>query len=514
MKNSMCKRLLAAILALVMMLGVMSLLSCADDQQEGNGDTPADEGTTPDEGGETDEGAPEERLPLNLPEVNYNGAQIHVMEWSAGGQVDTGKGWIPWEEIDVDDYDGDLLTGAIYDRNSLIEETYGVVITKEYVSVDQGYDTKIRNNHNSGDDAYQVMTLRSLGITTFILENLMTNMYDLEHVDTGKIWWNQDSVSSYTLGSTLYFAAPELLLRDKGATAAMYYNSKVAADHEITDLYDLVKNGDWTWETFIDYCERVSTSLDGDDLMNSINDQWGIVGSDSDVFRLFSGTGIKFAHIDEDGYLAYDFGDEDSILKMQEVFEEIIYSDFFCHNGLVAFEGAATTAPFRSDNALFTIAGVREVNTMRAMTTDYGILPVPKYDSYQDDYSSLVWVHDDSVLGIPSAVEDEEMVGLIVEAMSYYSWYDVYPKFYDTVIMGRSTRDEQSKEMLEIVFRTRLYDPGQFWDSGSGASGIQNKYLRLPVTKESNISSIWSSYEEAVEKRFEEINTIIDESMW
>jgi hypothetical protein len=80
--------------------------------------------------------------------------------------------------------------------------------------------------------------------------------------------------------------------------------------------------------------------------------------------------------------------------------------------------------------------------------------------------------------------------------------------------MGRCTRDEQSKEMLEIVFRTRLYDPGQFWDSGSGASGIQNKYLRLPITKESNIASIWSSYEQKVSKRFEEINTIVEESMW
>ena len=167
-----------------------------------------------------------------------------------------------------------------------------------------------------------------------------------------------------------------------------------------------------------------------------------------------------------------------------------------------------------NDHALFTIAGVREVGTFRSMETDYGVLPLPKYDSEHEDYASLVWVHDDSVLGIPAEVKNKDMVALVVEAMSYYSWYDVYPKFYDTVIIGRSTRDEQSKEMLEIVFRTRLYDPGQFWDSGSGASGIQDKYLRLPGTKESNIASIWSSYEGKVIKRFEEINTIIEESMW
>ncbi len=513
MKNTMLKRVLAILLALTMMGSAVCLLACADETTDN--EDPANQEETP--GTEGDPTNPddkkEERLPLNLPEMNYNGAEVHFMEWSVGGQEETGKGWIPWEEVDVDDYTGDLLGDAIYDRNATVEEQFGVLITKEYVSVDQGYDTKIRSNHQSGDDMYQVMTLRSLGITTFILESLMTNMYELNNVHTDQIWWNQDSIASYTLGSTLYFAAPELLLRDKGATAAMYYNSKIAADNGITDLYDLVKAGDWTWENFIDYCEQVSTSLDGDDLMNTIEDQWGIVGSDSDVFRLFSASAIKFASIDNDGYIQYNFGDETSLLVMQEVFENIIYSDFFGHRGIVDFEGAATTAPFVNDLALFTIAGVREVNTMRTMTTDYGILPVPKYDRYQEDYASLVWVHDDCVLGIPDAVADAEMVGLVLEAMSYYSWYEVYPKFYDTVIVGRSTRDEQSKEMLEIVFRTRLYDPGQFWDSGSGASGIQNKYLRLPETKQSNIASIWGSYEASVMKRFEDINTIIDESM-
>jgi hypothetical protein len=504
------KRLPALILAILMALSALFATACADEPQP---QEPTTDDQAADEQPEVEE-PKQEKLPLDLPEANYGGSEVHFVEWTASGQLDIGKGWIPWEEVDVDDYDGDLLTGAIYDRNSMIEETYGVVITKEYISVDQGYDTKIRNNASSGDDLYQAMTLRSLGITTFILEKLMANMYEMDHIHTDQIWWNQDSVASYTLGSTLYFAAPEFLLRDKGATAAMYYNSKVAADNGVDDLYDLVKAGEWTWENFIDYSERVSASLDGDDMMDSVRDQWGIVGSDSDVFRLFSGTGTKFARIDDDGLIAYEFGDEESILKMQEVFEEIIYSDFFGHRGIVDFEGSATTAPFVNDLALFTIAGVREVNTMRSMESDYGILPVPKYDEDQEDYSSLVWVHDDSVMGILDAAGDKDMVSLVVEAMSYHSWYDVYPKFYDTVIMGRSTRDEQSKEMLEIVFRTRLYDPGQFWDSGSGASGIQNKYLRLPETKQSNISSIWSSYESMVAKRFEEINAIIEESMW
>ena len=504
------KRLSVLMLATIMALSAVFATACADESQP---EEPAPDEQPVEEQPEPVEPQPE-RLPLDLPEVNYDGSEVHFIAWSLSGQVDPGSGCIPWEEIDVEKYSGDLLGDAIYDRNATVEEQYGVVITNEYVSVDQGYDTKIRNNATSGDDMYQVMTLHSYSITTFILEKLMADMYELDHIHTDQIWWNQNSVDAYTLGSTLYFAAPEMLLRDKGATAALYYNSKVAVDNGIDDLYDLVKSGEWTWETLIDYSEQVCTSLDGDDLMNTIDDQWGIVGSDSDVFRLFSGTGTEFAHIDEDGLIAYDFGDEESILKMQEVFEEFIYSDFFAHQNLIDFKNLPVTVPFVNDLALFTIAGVREVNTFRAMESDYGILPVPKYDEDQEDYSSLVWVHDDCVLGIPDAVAEKDMVALVIEALSYYSWYDVYPKFYDTVIVGRSTRDEQSKEMLEIVFRTRLYDPGQFWDCGIGASGIQDKYLRLPSTRASNIASIWQSYEGKVSRHFDDINTIVEDSMW
>ncbi|MBQ7319926.1 MAG: hypothetical protein IJW97_07120 [Clostridia bacterium] len=512
MKNGMLLRLLALMLAMLMVLGSVALVSCADDQDK---DEDKDPVTDPEDDTSGDDATdPEdERLPLDLPDANYNGAEVHFLEWSAGGQVDVGYNWIPWEDIAIEDYDGDILNTAIYERNSYVEETYGVTITKEYKSVDQDYGTALRNNAKTDDDEYQAMTMRTLSITSFILEELMANMYEMDNIHSDMPWWNQDSVASFTLGSTLYFAAPELLLRDKGAAAALYYNSQIAIDHGIDDLYDLAKAGEWTWEHMIEYCEQVSASLDADELMNSMEDRWGLIGSDSDVFRIFSATGFKFAHIDEDGLIAYDFGDEESILKMQEVFENFIYADFFAHNELLPSGKFSTLEQFMNDRGLFAIGGVRSVNQLRSMETDYGVLPIPKYDEDQEDYASLVWVHDDSALGILAAAKNPDMVALVVEAMSYYSWYNVYPKFYDTVILGKSTRDQQSKEMLEIVFRTRLYDPGQYWDSGTGCSGIQTTYLRLPKTGESNIASIWESYKSAVEIRFEDINSLIEESM-
>ena len=88
--------------------------------------------------------------------------------------------------------------------------------------------------------------------------------------------------------------------------------------------------------------------------------------------------------------------------------------------------------------------------------------------------------------------------------MSYISYYDVYPIFYDTIILGKSARDEQSKQMLELVFKTRSFDPGQYW------LHEYIPFLTLFEQKVTNISSTWASAVPQVEKAIEDFNEEID----
>lgn len=504
------KKILAFLLAALMIVSALTLASCADSPaQNPNKPTPGED----ESGNNGDDDKNEiERLPLNLPDTTYGGNEVHFLSWSAGNQTTAGQSWIPWEEIDVDMYDGDTINSAIYDRNGTVEEKFDVVISNEYLCVDQGYSSAVRTNHSSGEDAYQVITQRSYGIKALVLEGLMYNMYELSNIHTSMPWWNQDSVRSFTLGTTLYFAAPEMLLRDKGATAAMYYNATVATDKGVTGLYEMVKDGEWTMEEFVSISEEAATDMDGNDLMDSASDLWGAAVTDDTVFFLFAGANMKFAHIDDDGYINYDFGSDDSILYMQDIFDDVIYTDYCAHPSVHKLSMNAKKI-FMNDNALFTFDMVKNVATLRNMESDFGVLPIPKYDSAQENYASLVWVHHDCVLGMPSVVADPEMVSVVLEYMSYLSYYDVYPVFYDTVIMGKSTRDEQSKEMLKIIFETRLFDPGQYWDNGEGATGIQEAYLRLAATGKKDIASIYATYATPIQNSFDKLNALIDDMM-
>ncbi len=511
MKNTM-KRILAVLLAMMMVVSAFALLACGDeveDDETGDKQT-GDDPQTP----TTNDPEEDDRLPLDyLPKTTYGGEVINVLEWSANGQEDVGRSWIPWEEIDVDMGDGDPINNAIYDRNGVVEETYDVVITKEYVSIGgtPEYLSHFRANETSGDKAYQMITLRTNNISSLCLEDLMTDMNTLPYLHTDMPWWSQDSVRSYTMGDSLYFAAPEMLLRDKGATAVWFFNQKIADDEGIEDLYAAVEDGRWTMQLMIELCEDVVSDMDGDDIVDSAEDMYGLTGGRRDIpYFLYIGADRKFGVINDDGYLELAYGDEDSVTIWQDILDYVMYTEFYTGTSMDSAKTPEGFDAFTSDHALFSASMVKGVLSLRNMESMYGVLPVPKYDDYQDDYSSLVWMHHDSVLGIPgSCADNAEVISVVLEHMSYISYYDVYPIFYDTIILGKSARDEQSKEMLKLVFETRAFDPGQYWLEP--AMHGSKSFLTLVEDNTKNIASMWAGMQLKVETAIEEFNEKIDE---
>jgi hypothetical protein len=310
------------------------------------------------------------------------------------------------------------------------------------------------------------------------------------------------------MGSALYFAAPEMLLRDKGATAAMYFNQKIAADANVGDLYELVESGDWTLETMLSMAEDVTADMDGDDIVSSAEDMYGLNAGPRDIpYYIFAGAGKKFATIDEDGYLNLEFGDEETMMIWQDVLDYILYADFYFVN-----QSDPTLVPekfnvFTAEKALFQTGMVKSVLSMRNMESDYGVLPIPKYDEYQEQHASLVWMHHDCVLGIPASCSNKEAISVVLEHMSYISYYDIYPLFYDTIILGRSARDAQSKEMLKLIFATRSFDPGQYWLNSSRLG----HFLTVREQEVRNISSFWAGLKSSVETAIDDFNKKVED---
>jgi hypothetical protein len=103
------------------------------------------------------------------------------------------------------------------------------------------------------------------------------------------------------------------------------------------------------------------------------------------------------------------------------------------------------------------------------------------------------------------------MCAIILEALSWESYYSVYPTFYETILLNRAAKDEDSKRMFQIIFETRSYDPGQYYDTGSNASGLHggSGLLRLTGTGNADIAGLWAGFRDAVAANVDKVNAWI-----
>jgi hypothetical protein len=244
---------------------------------------------------------------------------------------------------------------------------------------------------------------------------------------------------------------------------------------------------------------------DGNDQRDQY-DTFGFANGDDLVLDLYAAAGMKLISRNADDEYYYSYGnDEETVEVMTSILEDVMYQDFFWNSWLTRNE-VSDQPSFKKDQSLFSQGMAKSCNSFRDMESAYGILPVPKYDESQEDYSSLVWMHHDCVLGIPASCTNTDIISTVLEHMSYISYYDVYPIFYDTIILGKSARDQQSKEMLELIFKTRAFDPGQYWLAES-----TGPFLTLFEQKKTNISSVWAGAVNQVESELEDFNEKIDE---
>jgi hypothetical protein len=136
-------------------------------------------------------------------------------------------------------------------------------------------------------------------------QDYFLNMSDIEYIDFEDPWWVDSAIDALSLGNYVEFAASDMLLLDKGATTLLYYNIGLAEDLGIEDLYDLVRNNEWTIDALAEYAE-LALEENGDDVWDH-NDRWGISNGDDPVHNLYIGSGYKFISKDEDGNFYYQY---------------------------------------------------------------------------------------------------------------------------------------------------------------------------------------------------------------
>jgi hypothetical protein len=151
------------------------------------------------------------------------------------------------------------------------------------------------------------------------------------------------------------------------------------------------------------------------------------------------------------------------------------------------------------DRILFTPLRIMHTDQIREMESDYGLIPLPKWNTEQAEY--YTFVHDQySIGGIPVSVQNPALTSAVMEAMASESYRFVTPAYYDIVLNGQYLRDADSSEMLELAMAGVKIDFG--WIHTYSLSSVSQGLLRdiLYNNKSDNFASAYKAKKKALDK--------------
>ena len=394
----------------------------------------------------------------------------------------------------VDEEDGDTMNDAIYKRKRMTEERFGITLD-ELVYDDSG--AKFRAPIMAGDNSYDIGNIRCTDALTFWQDGIITPVSELPYVDIDKSYWNRSFNDSLTLCGQQYIAIGDMLTSTHDLTYALAFYKKLADNYNIGDIYSLVKDGKWTFDQMLAMMKTATGDANGDTKMDE-NDNYGYCAHPKNVLPSFwIAAGEMSVKKDEDDRPYLAMGEERFTNVFNKVYDITYGAGTYYKptNGDMNDVTDAQRKLFTDNQLLFMDCSFFYAQLLRSMETDFGIIPYPKYNEDQDRYYSRVSYYNAPV--IPISNDRPELVGAVLEYFNYASSETVIPAYYDTVLHGKVVRDEESREMLDIIFNSRVVDIG---DTTLCADIRDGKVFTMFKNEDNNLSSKLPSLEKVMDK--------------
>lgn len=408
-------------------------------------------------------------------------------------------------KYDADEETGEIVNDAIYRRNKAVEEAYNINIsTVSGFGHDEDRGLAMQSIQ-AGDDFADVLGLFLINSSMICAQEgalLDWNQYTDIRLDAP--WWDE-RITDLSVYGKQYVLAGDIATCDDLRQMVVTYNKAIWNEMDYEDPYAMVWDGRWTLDKMYTLAKDVSLDLDGDGKM-TVTDRFGILSETKAAWYLFLGSGQK-SIIYEDGAYLTNLSDEKNFDVMNRVLEIMCDMQNVCvindgrHNGeLTTGEvWAEASKIFAEGRTLFHTETFNGTEKLRNMDQDYGILPIPKWTEEQKEYYCMT--NDDiCALSIPTTSTDPQRTALITEALAYESMFVLQPTFYEVYLSEKLLRDEQSRQMMDLVLSSKFYD----MDFCFGAITTMSSAMEsMASSKQNKLSSRIAAIEKGAQKRID-----------
>ncbi|MBQ9163011.1 MAG: hypothetical protein IJX74_07025 [Clostridia bacterium] len=499
-------KVLCLLLAIAML--VPALVACdnggGDVTTDGNASTTGAESTT--ESATTVDPNEMHDLPADL---NYGGAEVSML-----------TAWVDMHEDEFyleDDYapTGELVPDAVYHRNYAVEKQLNidlVVLTRdrtEYLNSTHMTDVQ------SGLGMYQIIADSTTNKGVMIVDGFYHDLGTFEYLDLSKNYWSQGFGEVVTFGeeNKQYLATGAIAVSLYRMMFATIYNQKDLATYGLEDPYQKVMDGEWTLDAQKAMIANTFAEKDNDGKASE-GDYYGLLtGSSTCMDPYLVSSKVELIKKDAEDYSWYY--DSDELTYLVDVAEKVqaLTSD----DNTYVFEAAADH-PAKNDiilkfaereGMMATFLFYALEKSIGEITFDYGIAPIPKYSTEQDEYYTYVQDMAASI-GVSSVVQDEtalERIGATLEALAYHSSVYVEEAYFEKSMSLKFLKDPRSQDIINL-----LYDSVAIDFCGMMSSAIESFKLRdqlrpvLSCVSQETVVTLLNKNETALKRNLSSIN--------
>ncbi|MCQ2426254.1 MAG: hypothetical protein MJ070_08920 [Lachnospiraceae bacterium] len=457
MKKSIFLRVFCLVLALLAASAVV--IGCAEKPAEGT-ETKGPK--------ETEAETVDPNTVADLPDMNLEGYLYSVLHWYVNG----------WENrMNIDIYaeapNADPINDAVYNRNTRLTEKYNFEIDYTTLAHNEVVNA-MRQGVNTGDDLYDLVYARLTDVAGVVTEGDCLDFETaFEYVDLDKAYWDQSMRKELSFANHSFLMASSYNIIDEDATAALAFNKTIARDNNIPDVYGLASTGAWTFDALEDIMLGFESDINGDGVLKEADDVFAFLGGKDVSPSFYFGGGGRLTEKDDDDLPEYVFNTEENYDIFTRVCDIMYEPNFLNHHTISNTDDNYYRQLFIDGHGLFFWMRMDDPRIMRGEEAiDFGILPIPKYEEEQDNYYSMVSRHTTGFMSVLICEQNPDIVGFIMEAMAAASYKDLTSAYYDVTLKGKSARDDESQDMLDIIFAHRVLDIGDMLDFGGFTSTL------------------------------------------
>ena len=421
----------------------------------------------------------------NLVAKDWDGSEFVVLT------PEDGSAALAFDIVDIcadGDHDPrDRVAKAVYERNELLKKYYNINTVRRVDSIDY-YDVATADilAYTSEYSAYMVPISDALPMA--LSGYLLDYNSEISYVNLLESWWDVSVIESVSVNNRAYFAMGDINIGDDAATYCVFFNSLIARSCGLPNLYDAVKEGNWTIDNMKRFAMSVSGTPDGSSSSGSLygDGRYGlffsvdcasalITSSGNMAFSLFKSGQSIGNNLKSDGW-------KNAILAVKDIF--IMGNPWALNLSRKQMGEELAIENFAADKTLFYISCCgNNAKIIEKINTDHGMLPLPKLDGEQEQYGSAIRYEDATCYVVPYNVSDIDFSGFVIEALCYLSSDEhngdlssdlndglasVYRyklcEMYNAYDVGRA-------EVLDLILNNRVIDLAFLGDVG-GINGL------------------------------------------